>query len=66
MDYKNNSNTDLIIAADCMLLSVEYIGNVHLFFNKMQIGYTINIIMMTVTTKIAMASTPEEPGSKRG
>ena len=34
MDYKNNSNTGLIIVADCMLLSVEYIGNVHLFFNK--------------------------------
>ena len=33
MDYKNNSNTGLIIVADCMLLSVEYIGNVHLFFN---------------------------------
>ena len=30
MDYKNNSNTGLIIVADCMLLSVEYIGNVHL------------------------------------
>ena len=35
MDYKNNSNTGLIIVADCMLLSVEYIGNVHLFFNMM-------------------------------
>ena len=34
MDYKNNSNTGLIIVADCMLLSVEYIGNVHLFFNR--------------------------------
>ena len=34
MDYKNNSNTGLIIVADCMLLSVEYIGNVHLFFNN--------------------------------
>ena len=34
MDYKNNSNTGLIIVADCMLLSVECIGNVHLFFNK--------------------------------
>ena len=34
MDYKNNSNTGFIIVADCMLLSVEYIGNVHLFFNK--------------------------------
>ena len=34
MDYKNNSNTGLIIVADCMLLSVEYIGNVHLFFNS--------------------------------
>ena len=33
MDYKNNSNTGFIIVADCMLLSVEYIGNVHLFFN---------------------------------
>ena len=33
MDYKNNSNTGLIIVADCMLLSVEYIGNMHLFFN---------------------------------
>ena len=33
MDYKNNSNTGLIIVADCMLLSVEYIGNVHLFLN---------------------------------
>ena len=33
MDYKNNSNAGLIIVADCMLLSVEYIGNVHLFFN---------------------------------
>ena len=33
MDYKNNSNTGLIKVADCMLLSVEYIGNVHLFFN---------------------------------
>ena len=37
MDYKNNSNTGLIIVADCMLLSVEYIGNVHLFFNKLHI-----------------------------
>ena len=35
MDYKNNSNTGLIIVADCMLLSVEYIGNVHLFFNTL-------------------------------
>ena len=34
MDYKNNSNTGLIIVADCMLLSVEYIGNVHQFFNN--------------------------------
>ena len=34
MDYKNNSNTGLIIVADCMLLSVECIGNVHLFFNS--------------------------------
>ena len=34
MDYKNNSNTGLIIVADCMLLSVEYIGNVHSFFNN--------------------------------
>ena len=34
MDYKNNSNTGLLIVADRMLLSVEYIGNVHLFFNK--------------------------------
>ena len=34
MDYKTNSNTGLIIVADCMLLSVEYIGNVHLFFNS--------------------------------
>ena len=34
MDYKNNSNTGLIIVADCMLLSVECIGNVHLFFNN--------------------------------
>ena len=34
MDYKNNSNTGLIIVADCMLLSVEYIGNAHLFFNR--------------------------------
>ena len=35
MDYKkNNSNTGLIIVADCMLLSVEYIGNAHLFFNS--------------------------------
>ena len=34
MDYKNNSNTGLIIVADCMLLSVEYICNEHLFFNK--------------------------------
>ena len=34
MDYKNNSNTGLIIVTDCMLLSVEYIGNVHLFFNS--------------------------------
>ena len=33
MDYKNNSNTGLIIVADCMLLSVEYICNEHLFFN---------------------------------
>ena len=33
MDYKNNSNTGLIIVADSMLLSVEYIGNVHLFLN---------------------------------
>ena len=33
MDYKNNSNAGLIIVADCMLLSVECIGNVHLFFN---------------------------------
>ena len=33
MDYKNNSNTGLIIVADCMPLSVEYIGNVHLFLN---------------------------------
>ena len=40
MDYKNNSNTGLIIVADCMLLSVEYIGNVHLFFNSHDIGYT--------------------------
>ena len=37
MDYKNNSNTGLIIVADCMLLSVEYIGNVHLFFNKLSL-----------------------------
>ena len=35
MDYTNNSNTGLIIVADCMLLSVEYIGNVHLFFNML-------------------------------
>ena len=34
MDYKNNSNTGLIIVADCMLLSVEHVGNVHLFFNN--------------------------------
>ena len=34
MDYKNNSNTGLIIVADCMLLSVECIGNVHLFLNN--------------------------------
>ena len=34
MNYKNNSNTGLIIVADCMLLNVEYIGNVHLFFNN--------------------------------
>ena len=34
MDYKNNSNTGLIIVADCMLLSVEYICNEHLFFNR--------------------------------
>ena len=33
MDYKNNSNTGLIIVADYMLLSVEYIGNVHLYNN---------------------------------
>ena len=37
MDYKNNSNTGLIIVADCMLLSVEYIANVHLFFNTAQL-----------------------------
>ena len=37
MDYKNNSNTGLIIVADCMLLSVEYIGNVHLFLNRTMI-----------------------------
>ena len=35
MDYKNNANTGLIIVADCMLLSVEYIGNVHLLFNRL-------------------------------
>ena len=37
MGYKNNSNTGLIIVADCMLLSVEYIGNVHLFFNSKEL-----------------------------
>ena len=42
MDYKNNSNTGLIIVADCMLLSVEYIGNVHLFFNNYQWGTRLN------------------------
>ena len=31
MDYKSNSNTGLIIVADCMILSFEYIGNMHLF-----------------------------------
>ena len=41
MDYKNNSNTGLIIVADCMLLSVEYIGNVHLFFNIINPPYSI-------------------------
>ena len=41
MDYKNNSNTGLIIVADCMLLSVEYIGNVHLFFNTADIIWNI-------------------------
>ena len=46
MDYKNNSNTGLIIVADCMLLSVEYIGNVHLFFNR----------------EMYKTSTTEEPG----
>ena len=40
MDYKNNSNTGLTIVADCMLLSVEYIGNVHLFFNNRFIAVT--------------------------
>ena len=46
MDYKNNSNTGLIIVADCMLLSVEYIGNVHLFFN------TLNFVCKHVTAQV--------------
>ena len=44
MDYKNNSNTGLIIVADCMLLSVEYIGNVHLFFNNSYV-WKIDVVM---------------------
>ena len=45
MDYKNNSNTGLIIVADCMLLSVEYIGNVHLFFNIMLVVVTVVLLL---------------------
>ena len=40
MDYKNSSNTGLIIVADCMVLSVEYIGNVHLYFNTCSMLHT--------------------------
>ena len=45
MDYKNNSNTGLIIVADCMLLSVECIGNVHLFFNRHNVPFRSVLIL---------------------
>ena len=48
MDYKNNSNTGLIIVADCMLLSVEYIGNVHLFFNsRPPLGQELAVVVVS-------------------